>query len=587
MSLSDSSNDLETPQMINSPIITEMNISDIIENIESGKRLSYGGGVDLVPFEKERNTIDFSKVDISKIPMNLIKENEGYIRLISERKLPDGIKDILEDEDTKNVEKAESVSFKLDGPLAIQTVDSVEVSDEVTLCAKMKDVFRVLNFRADGKIIVDPVSFIAGLRQMGLDTIEEKEVSAVFADFDEDNATEVDIEKIIIDIKKERTVNILKLKNQLKEALNINHSASEIERQLTRLRNLARQKSDKIKELEDEKRRIKLQSQQTLHDLEFKNTLFERQISTLRENLATLDTQYKSDLMYKTDEIESLHEKLRESEVARGRLEEQLKQSRSREHNLNSEKSIKHSYETKAHTSQVNEKLREKLEKITARASKYKAKHEKLKEELYETKMRADTERSQATSVIQTLRFQLDLMQMKPETHARPPSSVRTSASARTPSRETMKSKIQRPSKRASTGKIAAPISLRKPKVFLRARSHPSSRELFSKKQKITVGVVGNKICTTEWRFVTNDFSKHTLRLSHEQSSNEVDAQATCRRVIYIDGQEHYNKNSSSKNYIFNISSNEIRVSIVWENFSWKYKLAINGESFQNARVNV
>merc|ERR1712060_869813 len=154
--------------------------------------------------------IDFSKVDISKIPMELIKENEDYIRLISERKLPSGIKDFLEEEDNKNVEETEAASLKSDGPLAIRTMDAAEVSDEVTLSAKIKEVFRVLNFRADGKIIVDPVSFIAGLRQMGLDTIEEKEINAVFADFDEDNAKEVDIEKIIIDMKKARTVNILK-----------------------------------------------------------------------------------------------------------------------------------------------------------------------------------------------------------------------------------------------------------------------------------------------------------------------------------------------------------------------------------------
>jgi len=572
MSRSDSFFDLGSQPTINAPLITDLSISDIIDDLESGKKLSYGGKVVLEPFEKERNTIDFSKVDISKIPMELIKENEDYIRLFSERKLPDGIKDFLEDEEKKIGEKPEASSLERDGPLAIQTMDSAEVSDEVTLCAKMKEVFRVLNFRADGKIIVDSVSFIAGLREMGLDAIEEKEISEVFADFDEDNATEVNIEKIIIDIKKERTLNILKLKYQLKEALNINHAEREIQRQLTALRNLVRQKNDKIIELEDEKRR----SQQSLHDLEFKNTLFERQISTLRENLSTEQTQYKSDLMYRTDEIESLREKLRESEVARGRLEEDLKQSQSREQNHNSKKSVKHNYETKAHTSPVNEKLLEKLEKITARASKWKGKHEKLKEELYETKMRADTARNEAASVIQTLRFQLDLMQKK--------SGPRT----QTPSTETKNTKIERHrKKRASTGKIKAPIPHLIPRHRMRRAKTVPSRELFSKRQKTTVGISGPKVCTTEWKFVTKDSSKHILSLAHEQASNEVDAQATCRRVIYIDGNEHYNKCSNSKNYFFNISNDEVRVSIIWENSCWKYTLAINGESFENARVNV
>jgi len=114
-----------------------------------------------------------------------------------------------------------------------------------------------------------------------------------------------------------------------------------------------------------------------------------------------------------------------------------------------------------------------------------------------------------------------------------------------------------------------------------------NTRDLFSKRRKITVGVSGKKVCTTIWNFVTSDFSKHSIRLSHVQASYEVDAQGKCRRVVEVDGKEHYNKKSNSKYYIFNIAADEVRVSIHWENFSWNYRLAINGQDFQRASINV
>merc|ERR1719193_2890992 len=68
--------------------------------------------------------------------------------------------------------------------------------------------------------------------------------------------------------------------------------------------------------------------------------------------------------------------------------------------------------ESKTQTLLADQHLREKLDKATARANKYKTKYENLKKELFE--MRAGPKRDHnydANSEIQTLRFQVHLME--------------------------------------------------------------------------------------------------------------------------------------------------------------------------------
>jgi len=576
MSACSSDDDLNVTQSLTSetPRIAKMWISDIFEDIASGRDISYADEP-LSPILKANNTsIDFSKVDISKIPRELITNNIDYIQDIKTRvKLPTALEDILTSqkvEDKKKLfEQSESLKPVIAAP---QVSDNSADNEEDELCCKLKEVFKTLNFRADGKIIVDLVSFTEGLRLMGMKT-EEKEISLAFADFDEDNATEVNIQKIISDIQIERTCNIRTLKNQLKEALGM-MTNTEREFELP-LKDLMGEKSMNIVEL----KRQRSKDQQVFRGLEAKNRMLEKQVSTLKESLTIAMTQYKSDLMTKSYECDSLRKELRESEGMRKILKNQLNQEVKRSQVL-SDRSIKFE-ENKTQTLLDDQHLREKLDKATARANKYKTKYENLKKELLE--MKAGAERKQnydANSEIQTLRFQLHLMEERKKNQ---------SVSDTKPKK---KNKIKESSGKASFEVALAdkkPRQASKGKSINRGKQEDikNSSKQFSKRQKTSIGKSGRKECTTLWKFVTSDFSRHNIRLIHEQASNEVDAQARCRRVVEVDGNEHYNKKSNCRSLLFNISSDKVCINIIWDNSCWQYKLTIGGKLFRNECINV
>jgi len=207
----------------------------------------------------------------------------------------------------------------------------------------------------------------------------------------------------------------------------------------------------------------------------------------------------------------------------------------------------------KKKASQAEQHFREKLQGINERGNKYKTKYEKLKDRSLELKAIVNTEQKDTSSEIHTLRFQLRLIEEK--------------------------TKHQKGNLKSYLNDIA--------EASQQVHAGMKASDLFSKHQDITITESGEKQCTTLWKFVSSDMYRHTIRMMHVQGSEEIDSKARCRRVIQVDGEEHYNKKSNSKNYLFQIDSDEVSVVLALENNTWKYNLLINGQSFTEAQGNL
>jgi len=546
----------------------ERNISDLLNDIGSASASAVS-----------QSEIDFSKVDISKIPLELLTNNVNYIqKLSSSNLLPDGLQNIIENHEGGDEKLDDNLEPTNSGSLAVlRASDSMRNDEENQLGNKLREAFKTINCREDGKIIIDLVSFITGLRVLGMNKIEKKEIGRIFADFCEDNSTEIDVEKIISDILEEKTKRIRKLKERLSETLGIMNPVKELQLQLDGLRSRMVQKSLRCLELENEKKRRDSKENQSLRDLETKNRLLDQQIRSLRENLVNAQTQYKIDLTQKAEELDILQGTLNRSEDMNGILQEQLNQSAGRKSSttplsIRQQEDELNLLRTKSY--EAEKQFRVSLEEANTRANKYRTKYDNLKEQTAKTFSKWESERSDLIAEVQTLRFQLRIMEEKSKDYKRPLSAKKSRiANARSSFEESKRSNertFQAKDKRVqNVGNVETDFS-----------------SLFLKRQKITVGNSGMQECTTLWRFLCSDMSKHSIRLIHVQASKDMDAQAKCRRVIMVDGEEHYNKRSNSKNYLFEIRSDEVRVTIGWENSSWNYKLMINGQSFQNAQRN-
>merc|ERR1711879_413453 len=87
-----------------------------------------------------------------------------------------------------------------------------------------------------------------------------------------------------------------------------------------------------------------------------------------------------------------------------------------------------------------------------------------------------------------------------------------------------------------------------------------SQKEPFVKRAKSAVGKSGRRKCATFWRFVTSDGTTHTVRIVHNQT---LDQYGESKRIIRVDGTEHYNKVSNASNFHFEICEDTIIVSIL------------------------
>jgi len=563
MSISENDNDdgSEDESSVNS-VIHERTLSDVFKDIETANS----------------SAIDFSKVDISKIPLELLTSNVGYLQNLSTSNLlPEGLERLLlthKEGDEKSPDTVESVKLESPKRAILKASDSIKRSEEdIELAKKLRETFKSINCREDGRIIVDLVSFKTGLRMLGLGKIEKKEIGKVFADFCEDGSTEVEIENIVADIVFEKTKRIQRLKYRLTENLGTNNPVKDLQNQLEELRGRMVQKSLRCLELENEKARRDAKEQQLLRDLDTKNRLLEKQVSSLRENLADAQTQYKSDLMLKVEELNSLQASLNESLDMQGILKEQLTQYIRGEKN-NIPLAIRHLEDElnilRTKSIEAEQQYRGSIEEINTRANKYRTKYENLKEQTTQTLEQLERERSELVAEVQTLRFQLRIMEENNKDFKRPMAVRRSRISPGKSSLEDSK----RRGDRSPQGKRQ--IGVMEPGADI--------SNLFSKRQKTAIGSSGMKECTTLWRFLCTDMSKHSIRLIHVQASREMDSQAKCRRVIMVDNEEHYNKRSNSKNYLFEIRTDEVRVTIAWENSTWCYKLMINGHSFETAQ---
>jgi len=159
----------------------------------------------------------------------------------------------------------------------------------------------------------------------------------------------------------------------------------------------------------------------------------------------------------------------------------------------------------------------------------------------------------------------------------------RTTDDGRRSSRLTSRSK-----KASPTGGSKSARRSRLPQGGKNKETKPA--EAFKKWQKTTAGkTLGEKECSTYWKFLIKDGSSHTIQLIHKQSSKEKAGRGKSQRTILVDGAEHYNKASNALNFHFQIF--EQNVVLTMEKGSdyrnpWLYQMKINDKSFETLRDN-
>merc|ERR1712096_36791 len=229
--------------------ISEMNISQVFKDLDTTESTMRA----FSPKRETSGALDFSKIDISKIPLDLLTNNVEYLQNISTVKdLPAELKDILEDHTRTEEKHSNEVKSPKSGgqtpqDVAFKSSDSFKVDNDEVLGSKLREVFQSRNSKQDSKINFG--AFINGLELLGLD-IKEGETRKIFADFLEGNNTEVEIEKVISDIHKDKTDRIHALRAMIEQILGISSSpVRELQFQLEVLTNQVAEKSYKILKL--------------------------------------------------------------------------------------------------------------------------------------------------------------------------------------------------------------------------------------------------------------------------------------------------------------------------------------------------
>merc|ERR1719193_531777 len=102
------------------------------------------------------------------------------------------------------------------------------------------------------------------------------------------------------------------------------------------------------------------------------------------------------------------------------------------------------------------------------------------------------------------------------------------------------RSRLNNRSKKASpTGSSKSLRRSRLPKGGKNKETKPADE--FKKWQKTTAGkTLGEKECSTYWKFLLKDGTSHTIQFIHKQSSKEKLGRGKSQRIILVDGAEHY-----------------------------------------------
>jgi len=519
------------------------------EYSDDGMVIRYGK-VTQSKFDRRENeaSIDFSKVDISKIPMDLVstinKANVASYLQIHSRKggssLPSGLEELLATQDRKKSLGALE-NFNL------SRFAEADVKVEEDMEKRLRSIFKSLDLNGNEK--VDLVDFSTGVRVMGLTQMGEQDIVDLFNDFGEgeDQDSDIHIETLLTALQNEKTDRIRKFKAMYlnnKPADGLGSTGSHKEH-ITKLVKVVEELRHKILRLELEKTQLQTTSQASVADRDQKNNMLERHIDVLQKNAQLSKSQYESNLN-KMSEIRGLQEAQS--------LKEELSQLR-----------------IKSLT--VEKDFNEKLMQETNRANKYKFKYENLKLQLVGYNLPLDSKRQKPSST----EAKMSIMDENKRPRTQKVCLLKESSmNHKLPVAITRQRQKLPPA--SNTIKISCPAA----KVGESTMKEGDPSEPFFWRQKLAVGKSGKKKCATYWKFLSSDGKSHNLQLIHTQTPTET---IESRRIVRVDGQEQYNKKSNACNFHLQINSEPLCVKLICERGgTWDYLLLTNNESFDEQR---
>ena len=105
-------------------------------------------------------------------------------------------------------------------------------------------------------------------------------------------------------------------------------------------------------------------------------------------------------------------------------------------------------------------------------------------------------------------------------------------------------------------------------------------QESYSRRVNVISSEANKRVVQVEWRFITSSGSPHLVVLKHSQTNN-----LKTQKVLYVDGDKHYNKMSYAKTLRVEKNSDVFIVNIEKSNGQerYKYKLLINETTFDKA----
>jgi len=513
----------------------------------------------LIRYDKgPQAAVDFSKVDISKIPIDLLStinksKVDSYLQIAHNRKggssLPNGLEELLANQDRrKSLSALENFN--------LSRFNEADVKVEEDMEKRLRSIFKSLDLNGNDK--VDLVDFSTGVRVMGLTQMGEQEIADLFMDFGdgEDQDDDIHIETLLAALQNEKTDRIRKFKAMYlnnKPADGLGSTGSDKEH-ITKLEKIVDELKHKNLRLEVEKNQLQATSQSLLADRDKKIDMLERHIDVLQKNAELSRTQYESDLN-KMSELRGL-------QVGRAWNDGNGRKSSSPQREI---QSLKDELSKLRIKSLIDEKeLNEKLMQETNRANKYKIKYENLKLQIVGQKLPLGSFRQKPSSTE-------DELDKRPRTQ-----KVNIKQNTKQSLAITrQKQQLLRSSKAGKISRTAAKVGESTVK-----QGDPS--EPFFWRQKLAIGKSGKPKCATYWKFLSSDGKSHNLQLVHTQTPTEsVDA----RRIVRVDGQEQYNRKSSACNFHLQINSEPLCVKLIWEKGgTWDYQLFINNENFNEQR---
>jgi len=484
--------------------------------------------------------VDFSKVDISKIPIDLLStinksKVDSYLQIATHRKggssLPNGLEELLANQDRRK-----SLSALENFNLSRFTEADVKVEEDME--KRLRSIFKSLDLNGNDK--VDLVDFSTGVRVMGLTQMGEQEIADLFTDLGdgEDQDDDIHIESLLAALQNEKTDRIRKFKAMYlnnKPADGLGSTGSDKEH-ITKLEKIVDELKHKNLRLEVEKNQLQATSQTLIADRDKKIDMLEKHIEILQKNADLSRNQYESDLnkmsqLRGLQEIQSLKDELSQLRI----------------------KSLT-----------IEKELNEKLMQETNRANKYKIKYENLKLQIVGHKLPLGSFRQKTSSTEDEMNKRPRTQKVNLKENKKP--SVAITRQKQQLSRTSKANKISRPAAKVGESTVK--------------QGDPS--EPFFWRQKLVIGKSGKRKCATYWQFLSSDGKSHNLQVVHTQTSTEA---GEARRIVRVDGQEQYNKKSNACNFHLQINSEPLCVKLIWEKGgTWDYQLFINNENFDEQR---